>query len=100
MNSEHNQSKRHRGSSPPSQELESGFYEWMKDLKSIDQKSGNTSETQIQMKQQHQKENSTGQHDTVPYSKSAKVDQTSFDETASQQDKNDEARWQDGGGES
>jgi hypothetical protein len=83
LNSEHNQSKRHRGSSPPFQELESDFPEWMKDLKSIDQEYGNTSETQIQMQQQHQKENSTGQHDTVP-----------------QQNKDNEASWQDDGGES
>jgi DNA-nicking Smr family endonuclease len=99
LKSEHNPTKRHRGSSPPFQERDQGYHDWMKDIKSIGQDPDNISETQAQRQQRYQKERSIDQNHDVPHGNSVKAEQKSFDETASQQDKDDEASWQDDGGE-
>jgi hypothetical protein len=82
------QSKRHRGSSPPFQEHEQAYHDWMKNPTSVGQDSDDHSETQT-------KGNNDMRHST-----SMNVEQKFIDEVAVPQDKDDEARWQDDGGES
>lgn len=100
MKSEHNHPKRHRGSSPPFQEAEQGFHDWLSDLKSIGQNYDNTSESQVHKQQRYQKEESVDQKSNSQHIKNVRADQQSFDEVESQRDKDDEIRWRDDGGES
>jgi hypothetical protein len=95
------QSKRHRGSSPPFQEHEQAYHDWMeKNATSVGQDSDDNSETQAQRQQRYQEGASAGQKIDMRHSASMNVEQKYFDEVAVPQDKDDEARWQDDGGES
>ena len=93
------QSKRHRGSSPPFQDHEQAYHDWMKDFTPANQESDANSETQDQKQKRYQEGSSAGQNPDVQHPASASVEQKSLDKAAAPQ-KDDGAGWQDDGGES
>ncbi len=92
------QSRRHRGSSPPFQEHEQAYHDWMKSMAPAAEESDSASDTHTHKQKRYQEGTSNGR---IPNTQlSANTEQTSLAEAAVLQDKDDERRWQDDGGES
>jgi hypothetical protein len=75
MRSDYFQPKHHRGSYPPLQEAEQGIHQWIQGLRLM------------------------SQQDNPWHLNNEVTDRKLSDKVADQQDKDDEARWQDDGGE-
>jgi hypothetical protein len=94
---EHSQIKRRYGSSSLFQKFEQSVDEDKNDLKSFGMYSVTTSEIQEPRQQRFKKRKSIDQKYDHHQDKSVKAEQQSFDEMESQQDKDNEIRWQDDG---
>jgi len=80
LKSENYQTKRHRGSSPPFQDIRQGVLDFLNDSHSIGQDSDNTSETQVQKQQRYKNGKTVDQELDLPKIKHIKTERQSIDD--------------------
>ena len=100
MKTDHNQVKRHRGSSPPFQRADQELHEWEIGFNSMNQQSDESPYIRFFDQQADQDEELDDQESDAHKFKGMRTGQDSFGETEFRRNQDDENRWQDDGGES
>lgn len=100
MKNDNAQANRRRGSSPPFQDPEQDYYEWLNGLKSIGQRDEKTPEMRGTGQPGNERTKSTDLRDDPLWINGPNPGHQSFDGGDAQQEMDDKSRWQDDGGES